>query len=50
MGSEDNDDFVSKSGETHAQVLAVAGDKAALSIAHGSASMGLFLLFILYAG
>lgn len=37
-------------GRLIAQVPAVAGDKAALSIARGSASMDLFLLFILYAG
>lgn len=50
MGSEDNADFVSVSGGVIAQVLAVVGDKAALFIAGGSASMGLFLASVLYAG
>lgn len=37
-------------GRVIAQVLAVVGDKTALSIACGSASVGLFLALILYAG
>lgn len=36
-------------GRVIAQVLAVVGDKTALSIAYGSASTGLFLTLILYA-